>query len=51
MVQKSTVRNFSIEDRLWKQVKAKAKTLSIPASASTVIRVLLLKWVKGEIEL
>lgn len=51
MAKKSTVRNFSIEDRLWKQVKAKAKTLTIPVSASAVIRALLKKWVKGEIEL
>ncbi len=45
------VRNFSIHDDLWEQAILKARNMPISVSIAAVIRALLEKWVKGEIEL
>jgi hypothetical protein len=45
------VRNFSIHDELWEKATLKARNMPISVSIAAVIRALLLKWVKGEIEL
>lgn len=48
---RSKVRSFSAKESLWKAAQEKAKLLPVPVSISAVIRVLLEKWVNGEIEL
>ncbi len=45
------VRNFSIHNDLWQKAIEKAQNMPISVSIAAVIRALLEKWVKGEIEL